>query len=77
MAAPIKVFRMTLRAQIQDHASVAGAKIRDAMQEFSNATGLAASVDVRWLEQHRLESALPEFLVSSVTVRFDDAAVSR
>lgn len=68
---------MTLRAQIQDHASVAAAKIRDAMQEFSNATGLAASVDVCWFERNRLESALPEFLVSSVTVRFDDAAVSR
>lgn len=68
---------MTLRAQIPDHASVAAAKIRDAMQEFSSATGLAASVDVRWLEQNRLESTLPEFLVSSVTVRFDDAAVSR
>lgn len=68
---------MTLRAQIQDHASVAAAKIRDAMQEFSDATGLAASVDVRWVEQNRLEAKLPEFFVSSVTVRFDDAAVSR
>ena len=68
---------MTLRAQIKDHATVAATKIRDAMQEFSNATGLSASVDVSWNEAHHLGEEIPEFHVRNVTVRFHDAADSR
>lgn len=68
---------MTLHAQVKDHASVTAAKIRDAMQEFSDATGLSASVDVSWNETHQLGAALPEFHVRNVTVRFHDAADSR
>lgn len=68
---------MTLRAQIKDRATIAAAKIRDAMQEFSDATGLSASVDVSWNETHHLGEELPAFHVRNVAVRFHDAADSR
>lgn len=39
---------MTPREQIQEHASVAAAKIREAMNEFAEATGCKAQVSVNW-----------------------------
>lgn len=65
---------MTPRDQIQQHAQTAAAKIRDAMTEFSNATGMRASVDVGWVQEHRLESAAPAHHVTTVRLRIDDEA---
>ena len=39
---------MTPREQIQEHARVAAAKIREAMNEFAEATGAPAEVYVNW-----------------------------
>lgn len=39
---------MTPREQIQEHARVAAAKIREAMKEFAEATGAKAQVSVNW-----------------------------
>ncbi|MFC4924981.1 hypothetical protein [Delftia deserti] len=65
---------MTPRDQIQEHAKTAAAKIRDVMQEFSKQTGMRASVEVGWHQTSRLESATPEFIVTTVRLRIDDEA---
>jgi hypothetical protein len=66
---------MTPRDQIQEHAKTAAAKIRDAMAEFSKATGMRARVDVDWVQVNRMESATPEHIVTTVRLRIDDEAL--
>jgi len=65
---------MTPRDQIQEHAKTAAGKIREAMTEFSNATGMRARVDVDWVQVNRLESATPEHIVTTVRLHIDDEA---
>ncbi|WP_250439338.1 hypothetical protein [Delftia tsuruhatensis] len=66
---------MTPRDQIQEHAKTAAAKIRDAMTEFSSATGMRATVDVGWVQLNRMESATPEHIVTTVRLHIDDKAL--
>ncbi|MDH0777523.1 hypothetical protein N5C96_29335 [Delftia tsuruhatensis] len=66
---------MTPRDQIQEHAKTAAAKIRDAMTEFSNATGMRATVDVGWIQLNCMESATPEHIVTTVRLHIDDEAL--
>lgn len=66
---------MTPRDQIQEHAKNAAAKIREVMTEFSKQTGMRASVDVGWHQTSRLESATPEFIVTTVRLHIDDEAL--
>ena len=63
---------MTPRDQIQEHAKTAAAKIRDAMAEFSNATGMRARVDVDWVQVNRMESETPEHIVAAIRLLIDD-----
>lgn len=63
---------MTPRDQIQQHAKTAAGKIREAMTEFSNATGMRARVDVDWVQVNRMESETPEHIVTTVRLRVDD-----
>lgn len=66
---------MTPRDQIQQHAQTAAAKIREAMTEFSKATGMRASVAVDWVQMSHLESTTPEHFVTAVRLHIDDEAM--
>lgn len=66
---------MTPRDQIQKHAQTAAAKIREAMTDFSTATGMRASVDVNWVQEHRLEAGAPVHHVGTVRLHIDDEAL--
>lgn len=45
------------------------------MTEFAKQTGMRASVDVGWHQTSRLESATPEFIVTTVRLHIDDEAL--
>lgn len=65
---------MTPRDQIQEQAKIAAKKVREAMVEFAAATGMAATVDVSWVQVFMLSASRPTNLVRDVTIRFDDQA---
>ena len=51
---------MTPRDQIQEHAKTAAAKIREALQEFTEATGLPANVNPVYV--HYIEDDAPRLI---------------
>lgn len=63
---------MTPRDQIQEHAKAAAEKVRAAMTQFAEATGMRASVEVGWAVVNRLESATPVNIVTDVRLLLDD-----
>lgn len=63
---------MTPRDQIQEHAKIAAAKVRAAMAEFANATGMRASVEVSWAQASHLSSTTQVNLVDTVRLHIDD-----
>lgn len=65
---------MTPRDQIQEHAKTAAFKVRQALNEFSAATGMCATVDVEWMHTQYIASSRPDYLVQSVSIRFTDEA---
>lgn len=65
---------MTPRDQIQEHAKTAAFKVRRALDEFSTATGMCATVDVSWLQMDFICANSPKYVVQDVAVRFSDEA---
>lgn len=65
---------MTPRDQIQEHAKTAAFKVRQALNEFSAATGMCATVDVEWMYVQCIASSRPDYLVQNVSIRFADEA---
>ena len=63
---------MTPRDHIQEHAKTAAFKVRRALDEFSAATGMRATVDVEWMHVQRLASSRPDYLVQNVSILFAD-----
>lgn len=65
---------MTPRHQIQEDAKIAAEKVRQAMSEFSAATGMRATVDVSWLQMDFICANSPKYVVQDVSIRFSDEA---
>lgn len=65
---------MTPRDQIQEHAKTAAFKVRQALNEFSEATGMRATVDVSWLQMDFICANSPKHVVQDVAIRFSDEA---
>lgn len=63
---------MTPRDQIQEHAKAAATKIREAMGEFAEATGMRAGIDIDWLQTYSLEEGAAVNRVAAVRLRIDD-----
>ena len=75
-AAPIhRKTDMTPRDQIQEHAKIAASKIREAMTEFAEATGMRAGIDIDWMQAHCLEEDAPTNRVAAVRIRIGDEAM--
>lgn len=54
---------MTIRQQVQEEAQKAAAKIREAVEQFTQATGLEPSVDVLYVNHHAIQDAEPKLLL--------------
>lgn len=61
---------MTPREQIQEHARVAARKIHAIMEEFTEATGVMAQVDVQYLMLDRIDKVEADYRVQDVKVRY-------
>lgn len=61
---------MTPREQIQEHARVAARKIHAIMEEFTEATGVMAQVDVQYLMLDRIDKIEADYRVQDVKVRY-------
>ena len=59
---------MTPRDQIQEHAKIASAKIREAMEEFVKNTGYAASLEIDWLETTFIDDRQPTVRIRDVRI---------
>ncbi|ARU04742.1 hypothetical protein CCO03_08680 [Comamonas serinivorans] len=66
---------MTPRDQIQEHAQIAAAKVREAMAEFHRATGMRSSIDVHWVEVRLFASKAPRYLLEDVRLCIQDEAM--
>lgn len=66
---------MTPREQIQEQAKIAASKIREAMTEFAEATGMRAGIDIDWMQAHCLEADAPTNRVAAVRIRIGDESM--
>lgn len=63
---------MTPREQIQDHARVAAKKVKEAMTEFSAATGMTANPYIQWVMTYQIDSGSPTYVAGDCVIAYED-----
>lgn len=59
---------MTIRKQVQDEAQKAAIKIREAVEQFTQATGLEPEISIRFISRYEIDRSLSGERLIAVSV---------